>query len=84
MEACFIIKPIIDYKCLFLFYLVTDQITKSDSRLLEVTLVFYFWHLTRELLKSFRKMLCTVADLFTLCSAEIPRIDLFELSVLLV
>ena len=42
MEACFITKPNIVYKWWFMFYLVTYQITKSDSRLLSATLMFCF------------------------------------------
>ena len=42
MEACFITNPNIVCKRWFLFYLVTYQITKSDSRSLSATLMFYF------------------------------------------
>ena len=72
MKACFITKWNIVYKLWFLFYLVAYQITKSDSRLLSVTLMFCFiCMLQGNFFKSMHKKLCTVVDLFTLCSATL-------------
>ena len=42
MEACFITKPNIVYKCWFLFYLVSYQITKQKKKKQFMLVVGYF------------------------------------------
>ena len=53
----------------------TYQIKKRDSRLLLATFVLFDLYLAQgNFFESFRKMLCTVADLFTLCQKSSDRL----------